>query len=291
MVAVRPRDQLKQTTVAREWHAAAGSRRYPRAVGYEVRTEVFEGPFDLLLHLITSEKVDLYEVSISTIVDGYLAELARMERLDLEVATEFVLIAATLVELKCRRLLPGRDDVDVDEEIALWEERDLLLARLLECQTFKDVADVLWARMEEAGRSLPRRAGPDERFAELAPDILAGVTPADLREAMIRLSAPAPEPARVSVDHVAPIGLSVADAVVDLSVRLPTAGPVSFRVLTAHLGTRLEVIVYFLAVLELYKRGVVELEQATMFGELRVEWTGRSGDPESLAAAVGEYQG
>ncbi len=107
---------------------------------YEVRTPVFEGPFDLLLHLITSEQVDLYEVRISHIVDAYLAELERMEALDLEVATEFVLIAATLIELKCRRLLPGRDDVDLDEELAVWEERDLLLARLLECKTFKDAA-------------------------------------------------------------------------------------------------------------------------------------------------------
>jgi segregation and condensation protein A len=262
-------------------------------VSYEVRTEVFEGPFDLLLHLITSEKVDLYEVSISTIVDGYLAELARMERLDLDVATEFVLIAATLVELKCRRLLPGRDDVDVDEEIALWEERDLLLSRLLECKTFKDVADVFSHRMSEASRSLPRRAGPDERFAELAPDILAGVTPVDLREAMRRLSAPPAKPPRVSVEHVAPIGLSVADAVVELSVQLSSAGPVSFRRLTSHLTDRLEVIVHFLAVLELFKRGLVDLEQATMFGELRVEWTGGDEEPDggSLAAVVGEYQG
>ncbi|HEX9530290.1 MAG TPA: segregation/condensation protein A, partial [Acidimicrobiales bacterium] len=98
---------------------------------YEVSTAVFEGPFDLLLHLITREEVDLYEVSLSRIVDAYVAEIARMDRLDLDVATEFVLIAATLIELKVRRLLPGRDDVELDDELALWEERDLLLARLL----------------------------------------------------------------------------------------------------------------------------------------------------------------
>jgi segregation and condensation protein A len=100
---------------------------------YEVQTPVFEGPFDLLLHLILREQVDLYEISLSTIVDAYLAELDRMQHaetgLDLEIATEFVLIAATLIELKARRLLPGRDDVELDEELALWSERDLLVAR------------------------------------------------------------------------------------------------------------------------------------------------------------------
>src|SRR5579864_4198706 len=122
-------------------------RRYSRPVPYEVSTAVFEGPFDLLLHLITQEQVDIYQVSLHRIVDAYVAELEAMqqrcEQLDLEVATEFLLIAAILVELKARRLLPGREDVDLDEELALWEERDLLLARLLECKTFKDAAQAL----------------------------------------------------------------------------------------------------------------------------------------------------
>ena len=123
-------------------------------MAYEVQTEVFEGPFDLLLHLILQEQVDIYEVNLSRIVDAYLAELERMMaameaerehtgRLDLEIATEFLLIAATLVELKTRRLLPAESDVDLDEELGIWEERDLLLSRLLECKTFKNASVVL----------------------------------------------------------------------------------------------------------------------------------------------------
>src|SRR5947199_6362309 len=146
---------------------------------YEVQTPVFEGPFDLLLHLILREQVDVYEISLSTIVDAYLAELDRMRqadnRLDLDVATEFLLIAATLIELKARRLLPGRDDVELDEELALWEERDLLLARLLECKTFKDAARALERLADRAELSQPRRAGMEERFVGLVPDVLAGV--------------------------------------------------------------------------------------------------------------------
>src|SRR5256885_1426414 len=131
---------------------------YPRSVPYDVSTPVFEGPFDLLLHLITREEVDLYEISLSTIVDAYLAEITRLGHVELDVATEFLLIAATLVELKSRRLLPGRDDIDLDEEL-LFEERDLLLARLLECKTFKDAAAALARLSRAASQSHPRRAG------------------------------------------------------------------------------------------------------------------------------------
>ena len=141
-------------------------------MAFAVETPVYEGPLDLLLQLILKEQVDLYEVDLATIVDAYLAEVERLQALDLEVATEFLLIAATLVELKTRRLLPGHDDGDLDEELALWSERDLLLARLLECKTFKDVARVLNALSEQADLCFPRRTGADERFAGLMPDLL-----------------------------------------------------------------------------------------------------------------------
>src|SRR3954449_1629969 len=137
-----------------------------------VQTPVFEGPFDLLLHLILREQVDIYEVSLATIVSAYLDEVERLQPLDLDLATEFLLIAATLVELKARRLLPGQADIDLDDELALWEERDLLLARLLECKTFKDVAAVLSRLADDADRSYPRTAGADERFDDLMPDLL-----------------------------------------------------------------------------------------------------------------------
>jgi segregation and condensation protein A len=242
-------------------------------VPYEVQTAVFEGPFDLLLHLITSEQVDVYEVSLSRIVDGYLVELERMEHLDLEVATEFLLIAATLVELKTRRLLPGRDDIDVDDELLLFEERDLLLARLLECKTFKDAAAEIERLGRLADRSHARVAGLEERFLDIAPDILAGVTPDDLRGALVAALAPKPQP-RVDLDHVAPIRASVRDALEELVRELPASGPTTFRRLAGHHRQRLEVIVRFLAVLELYKRGLVELDQASTFGDLEITWVG-----------------
>ncbi|HET9601994.1 MAG TPA: ScpA family protein [Acidimicrobiales bacterium] len=263
-------------------------------MAYEVSTEVFDGPFDLLLHLILREELDLYEISLARIVDAYLAEVERMEAFDLDLATEFLLIAATLVELKARRLLPDPDDVDLDDELVLWEERDLLLARLLECKTFKDAAGVLRRLSDRAARSFPRRLGPEEHFLALTPDLLEGITAADLCRAFVRATAPRPVPT-VDLDHVAPIRLSVAEAVDELVDELPRAGRITFRRLTSGLVERLAVIVRFLALLELFKQGLVELEQADAFGDIEIRWTGGeagSGDGRvPVGAAVDDYEG
>ncbi|MCB1014630.1 MAG: segregation/condensation protein A, partial [Acidimicrobiales bacterium] len=250
-----------------------------RTGSYEVHTPVYEGPFDLLLHLILRDQVDLYEITLTEIVDAYLAELERLESLDLDVATEFLLIAATLVELKSRRLLPDDDDLDLDDELALWEERDLLLARLLECKTFKDASVVLARLSAEAGRSLPRTAGLEERFLSVAPDLLAGVTADRLRDAFLAAMAPKPV-ARIDLDHVAPIRMSVAEAVEELADELPRTGPITFRALTQSLVERLEVVVRFLALLEMFKQGWVDLDQPGNFGEIRIVWLGVVGDDE-----------
>jgi segregation and condensation protein A len=240
-----------------------------RSGPYEVSTPVFEGPFDLLLHLILKEEVDLWEISLARIVDAFCAEVEQMERVDLDGATEFLLIAATLVELKARRLLPGRDDVDIDEELLRFEERDLLLARLLECKTFQDAARVLNARIAEAARSAPRTAGPEEPFRSLAPDPLERLALDAFVAAARRGLAPKVEP-EVRTDHVAPIRASVRDAIETVLALLPGSGTVAFRDLAAGASAKLEVIVRFLAVLELFKQGVVDLEQVENFGELVV---------------------
>jgi segregation and condensation protein A len=253
-------------------------------VPYEVQTSVFEGPFDLLLHLILREQVDIYEVSLTTVVDAYLAELDKLTVVDLEIATEFLLIAATLIELKSRRLLPAGDDLDLDEELALWEERDLLLARLLECKTFKDAARELERMASVAGRSYPRVAGLEDRFLALTPDLMEGVTPDRLRAAFFKAMQPKPS-VRVTLDHVAPIRASVRDAVVELLDELPRSGRITFRRLTSGLAERLEIVVRFLAVLELFKQGAVELEQVESFGDITIVWLGGGFDPLSSSSS------
>jgi segregation and condensation protein A len=246
---------------------------YDETVAIDVATPIYEGPFDLLLHLILREEVDIHEISLSTIVDAYLAELSKMQELDLEVATEFLLIAATLIELKTRRLLPGRENVDLDDELALWEERDLLLARLLECKTFKDVAKILAHFVDDADRVYGRTTGVDERFNDVAPDLLEGLTIEKLQKGFVSAITPRPRE-ELSLYHVSPIRFTVAEAVQEMMEELPRLGTSSFRRLTADLVERLEIVVRFLAILEMYKQGYIELDQSDRFGDITVQWTG-----------------
>jgi segregation and condensation protein A len=239
-------------------------------MSYEVSTPVYEGPFELLLHLILKEEVDIWDVSIAQVIDRFMIEIEKLDRVDLDVATEFLLIASTLVELKVRRLLPGAEMTELDEELMRFEERDLLLARLLECKTFKDAARVLEGMLRRGAKVVSRSAGPEEPFRSLSPDPLERVTPEQLLAAAIRGLTPPPPPPEVDLFHVAPIRISVHEAAEAVLVALNHTRPVSFRTLVVGIEDRIEVIVRFLAVLELYKQGIVDLTQIETFGDLSV---------------------
>ena len=255
-----------------------------------VETPVFQGPFDLLLHLILQEQVDLYEIRLSDIVDAFLDHVRHLETMDLDVATEFVLIAATLIELKSKRLLPDESDVDLDDELALWEERDLLLSRLVECKTFKDAAVAMAGIANDAGRSHPRTAGVEERFLGLLPDLLEHTTADDLRAAFLRAVAPKPV-ARVETAHIHQIRVTVTDAVAELLDELPRVGRATFADLTRDFVDRIEVIVRFLAVLELYKQGWIDIEAPPALGGLTVIWLGADDVDDHDLAFVDAYDG
>ncbi len=239
-------------------------------MSYEVRTPVYEGPFDLLLHLILKEEVDIWDVSITEVIDRFLVEVEALGRIELDAATEFLLIASTLIELKVRRLLPGSEMTELDEELLRFEERDLLLARLLECKTFKDAARVMEGMLRRGGKVASRAAGVEEPFRSLAPDPLERLTLAQLAKAAIRGLTPPDVAPEVDLDHVAPIRISVRDAADALLLTLRTGEPTSFRALVVGIEDRIEVIVRFLAVLELYKQGIVDLDQVETFGDLTV---------------------
>lgn|SRR5487761_1933036 len=255
-------------------------------MGYDVHLEIYDGPFDLLLRLITTDEVDLYEIRLASIVDAFLAELERLEQLDLDLATEFLLIAATLVELKCRRLLPGTDEVEIDEELSLFEARDYLLARLVENRTFQSAAAAMLAAEHLASRSLPRRTGPEERYSDLERDLLANVTPQMLFERATAALATRPA-AMVDTSHVHMDEISVALTLDELMVRLPELGRTTLRALTADSATTAAVVACFLALLELFKRELVDLDQHGTFGSLEVIWTG--GDDPRVVADVDDY--
>jgi len=257
---------------------------------YQVTTPVFEGPVDLLVHLVNSHDVDILDVPLAPVVDGFVSVLReRPDDLPIDTRSQFLLMASILVEMKSQRLLPGRDDIEEDEELAGFEERDLLLARLLECRAYAAVSDAFVVLMEQAARSVPREVGLDDGFSVHAPDLLVGVTPQRLSEAYLRATASRPAP-RVDLSHVTVDTVSVSETVQSLAVTLPGRGPVSFRSLTAHLAARIEIIVHFLAVLELCKLGKVTVSQAERFGDLEVEWVAE--DRPLVDALIGaDYEG
>lgn len=239
---------------------------------YVVTTPSFSGPIELLLQQISSHDVDILDVPLGPVVDGFVASLRdESVELDVEELSEFLLVASILLEMKSQRLLPGRDDTEPDEEFVGWEERDVLLARLLELRTYAALADSFVGLFERAARSFPRLRGIDDGFVVQPPDLLAGVTLAQLAAAYLRGIEEKPVPV-VRLNHVTVDAVTVAETVVALSQRLPAMGRLSFRDLTAGLETRIEIIVHFLAVLELCKLGHLELGQGATFGDVAIEW-------------------
>lgn len=263
-------------------------------VAFVVDIPVFGGPIDLLLRVVSNHEVDVLEIPMADIVNAFLEELPSIrDSSDMDTISEFLLIAAILVELKSQRLLPGAEDPDADEDMGGWEERDLLLARLLECRAYAAAADVFVTMIEAASASFPREAGLEEGFVVHAPDLLAGVTVDKLAQSYLRATAERPAP-KVDLSHVTVDAVSVSETVHDLVERLAGLGRISFRQLTQNLIKRIDVIVHFLAVLELCKLGKVSLGQGEVFGDLSVEWIGSHFVDDETAdglALVEDYDG
>ena len=239
-------------------------------MAYEVKLEVFEGPLDLLLHLITRQRVDIYDVSLSDITEEYLAAMGAMGELDLETATSFLVVAATLLELKSARLLPRHGD---DEQSSkLLEERDLLLARLVECSTFREAGAWIAAALRAGDAFHGREVALEDRFVDLAPDLLAHVTLEKVAVSAGRVFTPRPV-IELDISHVSPIRASVKDAIVEIATTLQERGHSSFEQLCGGSRERIEVVVRFLALLELFKAGAIDLGQAGRFGDITATWT------------------
>ncbi|MCE5191414.1 MAG: segregation/condensation protein A [Actinomycetia bacterium] len=240
-------------------------------MAYHIKTDAFEGPFDLLLTLVARQKVDVSELSIAEIADQYLAEVARMEDLDLEVASDFLLVAATLLELKAANLLP-REVVDLGEEyedLSPEEARELLVTRLLAYKQFKNAAAELAARLESETKMHPRAAGLEERFLKLMPDYLEGLTLRSLAVICADL-----EHSRqvflLQAEHIAAAPISLELHVESVARMLAKRKRAMFSELLAAGARTEERVVTFLAILELYKRGLVSLTQDDVFGDIEV---------------------
>jgi len=251
--------------------AAAGSRE---SGGFEVHLDVFEGPFDLLLALIAKHKLDITEVALSQVTDefiGYLSE--RSDDWDLDQVSYFLVVAATLLDLKAAKLLPS-GEVEDEEDLALLEARDLLFARLLQYRAYKEVAATFAARMAAAARRFPRRVPLEPRFAELLPEVLLGLGPAEFARLAALALAPRPRP-KVSTEHIHAPVISIKEQARFIAARLAElGGRASFRQLTATAAGGYEIVATFLALLDLFRDDAVAFEQNAPLGDLFVTWTG-----------------
>lgn len=245
-------------------------------MSFEVRTRVFEGPLDLLLQLITSHQLAITELSLLDVVTEYVAFLDDMRELDLEVTSEFLLIAATLIQIKARHLLPDDEPFDLDEELALAEERDRLLSRLLASLTFKDVAAVFQHRMDASERFVPRSVGLPAEIVPRLPDVRLGLDAAGLAVvAELVFSAPDLDP---DVDHLDLELPSVQEAMVELQARMSSSITSDFDEVVAHTKRDGEVIAYFLALLELARWGIVRVSQEEQFSPIVLSYDQQAAD-------------
>jgi segregation and condensation protein A len=256
-----------------------------RIPGFSVRLANFEGPFDLLLQLIARHKMDVTEVALSVVTDEYISHIKAMEgQWRLDEATEFLVVAATLLDLKAARLLPT-GEIDDEEDLALLEARDLLFARLLQYKAYKEIAATFQEWIESETKRHPRMVALDPKLAALLPEVLIGVGAE--RFALIATRALTPKtPPVFSISHLHSPAVSVREEAQHVVAHLRRVGTATFRALTADAEHTLVVVARFLALLELYKEGVLHFDQVTSLGDLQIRWIGSA---EGEVAVTDEF--
>jgi segregation and condensation protein A len=258
------------------------------AAGFQVTLTNFSGPFDLLLQLISKHKLDVTEVALHKVTNEFIAYIGAMgDDWDLDEASEFLVVAATLLDLKAARLLPAAA-VEDEEDLALLEARDLLFARLLQYKAFKEAAAYLAGLVETGSRRWPRAVTLEQRYAEALPELVLNIGPARLAQLAAKAMAPKAPPV-VSIDHVHLVRVSVREHATVLRDKLIQVRVATFRALCADCSSTLEVVARFLALLELYREGLIAFEQVEALGELTVRWTGP--DDGGVELTVDEYAG
>ncbi len=254
--------------------------------GFTVRLENFNGPFDLLLGLISKHELDITEIALATVTDEFIGYIRAFQGTDadfsLDEASEFLVIAATLLDLKAARLLPA-GEVEDDEDVALLEARDLLFARLLQYKAFKEIARQLGERLAEEGKQFPRQVSLEPAFASMLPELTWRTTPQQFaRLAAKALEPREPAPTEVGIAHLHGSTVSVREQAELLGIRLRRGHPLSFRQLTQDAEDMLTVVVRFLALLEMFRDAVISFDQGAPLGNLTVRW---SADVENWSPA------
>lgn len=247
-------------------------------MSYRVTTQAYSGPFDLLLQLVSRQKVDIGAISISEVAEQYLAEVDRLDALDLDVASDFLLVAATLLDIKAASLVPEDKPVspDLDDEYDEYAGldadalREVLIQRLIAYRQFKGAAAALGARMEAESRMHPRVAGPDPEFLNLMPDYLAGITLRGLAVICADLDGRR-ETFLLEAEHVAPHRVPLELTVASVDRLTISRGHCTFRDLLDEGASTEQIVSTFLAILELAKRGSLTLAQDENFGTITID--------------------
>jgi segregation and condensation protein A len=247
-----------------------------RVAGFSLHLDNFDGPFDLLLQLISRHKMDITEIALGTVTDEFISYIKQLENSengwDLDKTTEFLVVAATLLDLKAARLLPS-GQIDDEADLALLEARDLLFARLLQYRAFKELSAIFAERIEREEKSFARLVALEPHFAQLLPEVLIGVGAQRFAAIANRVLTPKTTPT-FSIEHIHRPLVSVAEQALKVVEHLRRASRVSFRALIADADSTLVVVARFLALLELYREGVVRFEQVVSLGELQISWVG-----------------
>ena len=247
-----------------------------RVAGFSLHLSNFDGPFDLLLQLISKHKMDITEIALGAVTDEFIAYIKQLENADsgwdLDKTTEFLVVAATLLDLKAAKLLPS-GQVDDEADLALLEARDLLFARLLQYRAFKEIASIFTERIDREEKSFARLVALEPHLALLLPEVLIGVGAQRFAAIANRVLTPKTSPV-FSIDHLHQPTVSVAEQASKIVEQLRRTGRMTFRGLTADAENTLVVIARFLALLELYKEGVIRFEQMISLGELQITWVG-----------------
>ncbi|GGK28856.1 hypothetical protein GCM10011583_71020 [Streptomyces camponoticapitis] len=265
---------------------AADGEPEPDDGRFTVRLANFEGPFDLLLQLISKHKMDVTEVALSKVTDEFMVHIRAMgPDWDLDQTTEFLVVAATLLDLKAARLLPSAD-VEDEGDLALLEARDLLFARLLQYRAYKQIAEILSTRLDSESRRYPRTVGLEPHHAALLPEVVISIGPEGFARLAVKAMQPKPKP-QVYIDHIHAPLVSVQEQAGIVVAMLRAAGEVSFLTLAEDAPDTLTVVARFLALLELYREKAVALDQDEALGSLMVRWTG--GDDDEPPRVTDEF--
>lgn len=265
----------------------AEQEQTPESKGFRLSTTAFAGPLDLLLQLISAKKLDITDVALAEVTDEFIAYTKALgEQAPLDEITEFLLIAATLLDLKAARLLPRNEDYEI-EDLDLLESRDLLFARLLQYRAYKQVAELFATWQQHAQHRYPREVSLEPRFAQLLPPVNLGMNAFKFAEFAAAVFKPKPAPV-VGTGHIHQVAVSVPEQAGILLTKLKIVGagrPLSFQELTADAATTMVIVGRFLALLELYRAKAVEIEQEESLGLMQISWTGLDVDPAVVAAA------